>query len=279
MKSRLNKELSQILILVLLLFPGFVLADIAVLIHGYHSSGNSWRYNGIIHVLTNNGWNDAGHYTPGHGNIGFPGYTLSNSGKHVVTVELPSESPMEVQADLLGLYLNEMSKKFPQQKIHLVGHSAGGVVARLALVRNYSNLNNESDNFIPIVQLITIASPHRGSPVAEIVKKASNSPVGLVAPLIGLDEINRAERLYKQMSREKENHFLFWLNRQPHPPIRYTSIVRANSSLFGGDYLVPSYSQDMTYVPAIGNQSQLLLTPGDHNLKYADGFLLMTLLP
>ncbi|MDX2506201.1 MAG: alpha/beta fold hydrolase [Gammaproteobacteria bacterium] len=272
----MKRLLSKVLLLISLLLPGFVAADIAVLIHGYHSSGKPWRHIGIVHALVSNGWNDAGDYVPVLGNIGIPGHTLSGTGKHVVTVELPSESPVEVQADLLNLYLAAMSTLFPQQKIHLIAHSAGGIVARLALVRN----TLYSEKPLPVVQLITIATPHLGSPMAEIAEMAADSPLSFFAPLFGVNEINRAEILYSQLGREKENYFLYWLNRQPHPAIAYTSIVRADDSLFSGDVLVPSANQNMAYVPAIGPaQNQLLLTPGNHKLKYADGLLLRRLLP
>ena len=276
----MKHHLSKALLLLSLLFPGLVLADIAVLVHGYHSTGNTWRYNGVIPILAANGWNDAGQFTPEFGNIGVPGYTLSNTGKHVVTVELPSEAPVEIQADLLNRYLINMSQNFPAQKIHLVAHSAGGIVARLAVVRNYLDfINSKSETFIPVVQLITIATPNLGSPIAEIAESASDSPIGFFAPLLGLNEINRAQILYSQLGREEQTPFLYWLNRQPHPPIHYTSIVRADGSLLGGDIYVPSHRQDMARVPAIGMQSKTIRTPGNHKLKYADGLVLVTLLP
>lgn len=261
---------SKVLIVISLLFPAFAIADIAVLIHGYHGSGGSWRTKGIVYQLATRGWKDSGFYAPLLGNIGYPTQTLSDVEKQLVTAELPSESPVEIQANLLGQYLKDISQRFPEQKIHLVAHSAGGIVARLTLVQNPT---------LPVVQLITIATPHLGSPIAEMAEKASDTPISFLAPLIGASDINRAEILYGQLGREKENYFLFWLNRQPHPEIAYTSIVRANGSFFNGDRYVPPYSQNMAYVPAIGARSNLILTPGNHYLKYPDGFLLSTLLP
>mgnify|MGYP002713238626 CR=1 FL=1 len=263
-------QLRNLLFLTILCLPGLAIADIAVLIHGYHSSGGSWRSKGIVHLLGSHGWRDAGIYTPAIHHTGYPGHTLDNSPRQLVTAELPSESPIEIQAELLSQYLTDISTRFPAQPIHLIAHSAGGIVARLSLVKN-SGLH--------IVQLITIATPHLGSPIAEMAEQASNSPIGVIAPLIGADDINRAETLYKQLSREKENYFLFWLNRQPHPEIAYTSIVRASGSLINGDRLVPPYSQNMAFVPAIGPRSRLIMTPGNHKLKYQDGLALLPLLP
>ncbi|MCU7801063.1 MAG: hypothetical protein KZQ70_13225 [gamma proteobacterium symbiont of Lucinoma myriamae] len=257
----------------ILFISGYVQADIAVLVHGYHSSGNGWRYNGITQTLGLNGWNDAGFYNP-QGNFNYFGKALSDSGKHLVTAELPSESPVEIQATLLTQYLSDIHARFPEQKIHLVAHSAGGIITRLSLVNSYSQ--GEKYN---VVQLITIATPHLGSPIAKIIEKASNTPIGFIAPLIGADEINRAEILYKQLSPEDKNHFLFWLNRQPHPAMKYTSVIRGDGSIMKGDWLVPSGSQNMAFVPAIGMNAHTVTTPGDHNLKFADGFILQKLLP
>lgn len=265
-----KKRTSRTLFFILLLSPAIALADILVLVHGFHGSGGSWRNKGIVHALASQGWHDSGFYAPLLGNIGYPAQTLSKLEKQLVTAELPSEAPVEIQAELLSQYLKDINQRFPLQSIHLVGHSAGGIVARLALLRNPE---------LPIIQLITIATPHLGSPMAEMAEKASDTPIGFFAPFIGANEINRAEVLFGQLGREKENYFLFWLNRQPHPDIAYISIARASGSLLKGDIYVPPYSQNMAFVPAIGNRSQLLLTPGDHQLKYPDGLLLSRLLP
>jgi len=263
MKDTLFKLNFRVFFLIIcFIMPSLVLADIAVLIHGYHSSGNAWRYNGITRILADNGWNDAGAYTP-NGNINYYQQAISNSGKYLITAELPSEAPLEIQASLLSQYLQNISRQFPQQRLHLIGHSVGGLVARLSLVNDYAQVSNQktaaltntkqantkqantkqANFYTKVEQLITIASPHLGSPIANMADKASDTPIGFFAPLFGADEINRAEQLYKQLGQEDKNHFLFWLNRQPHPPMYYTSIIRSNGSLLKGDWLVPPQSQ------------------------------------
>lgn len=251
----------------------YVHADIAVLVHGYHSNGSSsWRVNGIVQHLNRYGWQDAGIYTP-EGNHALFGISLANSGLFVVTAELPSESPIEIQASLLSRYLNDISEHFTEQKIHIIAHSAGGIVARLALVNIYQQGKQAN-----ISQLITIATPHLGSVIAEVAKRTSNSPLSIIAPVLGASEINRAKILYQQLGREEKNSFLFWLNRQPHPPMKYTSIIRKNGSFIKGDWLVPAQSQNMALVPAIGKNAQVILTKGDHYLDYRDVFLFLPLL-
>ncbi len=271
MTYHFNRKFLIILFLVLLYLPGMLLADIAILVHGYHTGGKTWRASGITQVLASKGWYD----------ISFSGITPENNGKYIVAVELPAKAPIEVQANYLSQYIAEISQKNPQHKIHLIAHSAGGIVARLALVNNYANfVKGNNKEFIPIVQLITIASPHLGSPIAEMLySAASDTPIGFFAPFIGLDEINDAEVLYKQLSREHKNNFLYWLNRQPHPPIKYISIVRADGSLLSGDIYVPPHSQNMAFIPAINQHSQVVLTPGDHALKFNDGIIISHLLP
>lgn len=269
----MKNQLRKWLLLLLLLIPGHVFADIAVLVHGYHSSGYTWRHNSITTVLASNGWSDSGTYVP-QGYLDLFNHPLTDTGKHLITVELPSEAPVEIQSSLLSEYLDDITQRFPQQKIHLIAHSAGGIVARLALVNNYTKANQYK-----VVQFITIATPHLGSPIANMAEKASDTPIGFFAPILGTHEINRAEHLYKQLGKEDGNHFLFWLNRQAHPPMLYTSIIRANGSILDGDWLVPPRSQNMAYVQAIGQNARIYLTTGEHHLKRADSFLLIKLLP
>lgn len=264
------RNLSKAFLLSLLLIPAIALADIAVLVHGFHSSSNIWRKSRIINILATHGWRDAGYYLPVQGNVAFSGQGLNNQSPHqLVTAELPSDAPIEIQADLLGQYLKDIHQRFPDQMIHLIGYSAGGMVARLSLVHN-------SD--LPVVQLITIASPHLGTPIAEFARLTKDTPFGFIAPIAGIKELDASKRLFKQLSREKENYFLFWLNRQPHPEILYTSIIRADDSIMKGDIFVPSYSQNMAFVPAIGKRAEIIMTPGNHYLKPTDGYLLLNLL-
>ena len=267
------KQPLRITALFIFFISAYVQADIAVLVHGYHSTGNTWRAKGITSLLAANGWHDAGFYTP-QGNYAPYTNPLSNNGKYLVTAELPSESPVEIQSDLLSQYLMDIMHKFPQQKIHIIAHSAGGIVARYSLVTLYQQ--NKVTN---ISQLITISTPHFGSVIAEVAKRASDTPMSIVAPLFGADEINRAEILYQQLGREEKNEFLYWLNRQPHPPMQYASIIRASGSFLDGDWLVPAASQNMALVPVIGSNALVFLSSGDHHLKYSDGFLLLNLLP
>ncbi len=209
-----------------------------VLIHGYLSDDSAWHTNGIV-------------------------ATLQHHNYDTYTVNLPSEAPLVVQAQYLDVYLRDIKAKHPQNSLILVGHSAGGLVARLVMVK--------SD--IPIQGLITISSPNLGTDKAELADNISNSPLAWVAPFMGLNTINRSRNLYRDLTREHPSSLIFWLNRQPHPKAFYASIVR-----IAGDKWVPAYSQDLNNVPALRGLATTITSVGTHSLQAADGIVLVDLL-
>ncbi len=235
-----------------------------VLIHGYLGTGSAWRTTGIIAQLQQVGWQDNGHL--------FPEMTYTRDSddaeQQLYTLTLPSEAPLPIQTRQLEFYLHWLQQQHPNNDIILVGHSAGGVVARFSMVFNPS---------LPIIGLITIASPHLGTDKAELAYLLSNSPASWFAPFMGLDTLNRSEDLYRDLIRERPNTALFWLNRQPHPRAHYISIVRVNEGK-GFDDLVPNYSQDMNNISALRGQSIVIPTRGSHGLRWSDGALLARLL-
>ncbi len=230
-----------------------------VLIHGYLDDGSSWRQTGIVSALQAAGWQDAGHLFP---NAPLP-VAPNAMERNLYTVTLPSEAPLATQAQWLDFYLRQLQKRYPKNSLILVGHSAGGVVARLVMVVSG----------IPVQGLITIASPHLGTDKAEWGTILSNSPFCWIAPFFGLDTLNRSKGLYRDLVREHPASLLFWLNRQSHPNAFYVSIVRAE-----GDKWVPGYSQDMNDVPALRGLAMTVTSAGTHSLQVADGPLLASLL-
>jgi len=253
-------RIISFLLISLLSLPAYA-GQTLVLIHGYLGDGSTWRPVGIVSTLQPAGWQDAGHLFPGGP---LPGGIAKNPlERYIYSVTLPSEAPLAAQAQQLDFYLRHLQQRHPDNTLILVGHSAGGVVARLVMV--------VSD--IPIQGLITIASPHLGTEKAEWATLLSNSPFSWMAPFLGLDTINRSKGLYWDLSREHPTSFLFWLNRQPHPKASYISIVR-----LGGDDWVPPYSQDMNDVPVLRGLATTVTTAGNHSLHPADGPLLLSLL-
>ena len=141
----------------------------------------------------------------------------------------------------MGAYIEKILALHPRGKLHLVGHSAGGVVARASMVK-YPSLN--------VATLLTIAAPNRGTDAAETGLQVGNSPLSWFTPMMGAGTINRSQGLYRELVRERPNNYLGWLNHQKHPKARYISVVRAS-----GDGWVPVWSQDLNGRCSIARKS------------------------
>jgi pimeloyl-ACP methyl ester carboxylesterase len=196
------------------------------------------------------------------------------SGYSYYTVDLPSEAPVVVQAFQLREMLAAISRTHAEEPVYLVGHSAGGIVARAALV------NGDAGN---IRALITIASPHLGTVRAEQALDVTDIPFpfSILPDIFGgeiYDTARRSRSLYVDLVRPRPGTLLFWLNSQPHPDIRYFSIVRGNNAVAMGDFLVPGYSQDMNNVPALNGRSVRISIPREHGLDVLDGGMIVNLL-
>ena len=240
-------------------------ADSLVLVQGYLGDAGSWRLSGVAAVLNASGWRDGGHLSLGPAGIVRRGYGISAK-RRFYTIDLPTEAPVPVQAAMLGRYLDDIAARHKGEKIFIAGHSAGGVVARYHLVRAGAG-RIKAEN---IAALITIASPHLGTDAAETGLAVGQSPLSMLTPLFGGGTINRSQQLYSELVRERPGTMLGWLNRQPHPAIKYISIVRRT----GPNGIVPEWSQDMNRVVALRGRSRVILTPPGHALRADDGRLL-----
>jgi len=264
----------RLIFILVFLFSTPLSAKQLVLVQGYLANSNSWQEAGIASQLKQHGWLYAGkfHYNS-HGvqllqPAGYPG--ISQDHEHrFYQVALPTEASIQNQAYYLTAYLKSIRQHYPQQEIIVVGHSAGGVVARFVMVRN-PELN--------IDQLITIASPHLGTDTAEFGKLMGESPLALIAPMVGAGTLNRSQALYSDLLPELPHRFLYWLNRQPHPEAEYISIVRDQMSPAGGDLIVPQGSQYLERVQNLHNRARSYIVPGTHALNAKDGWLLLDLI-
>jgi len=248
------------------MLPLAVQAEALVLVQGY--LGDGWRDSGIIPALEAAGWEDGGRLSAGpHGVRG----ALRQGGRRYYTLVLPTEAPMGHQLGYMERYLAFLRARHEHETLILAGHSAGGVLARLYMVRHPE---------MGIDALITIASPHLGTGSAEVGAMAGQSPLGWVAPFFGGSTLNRSQALYGELVRERPGSLLFWLNRQAHPPATYVSIVRQDDSLFGlgGDLVVAARSQDMNQVYALRGRAWAIRTAGGHGLQASDGQLLLRIL-
>lgn len=272
MKGEVKKLLPLLLVAAFFLLSGRGHADVVVLIHGALGSPQSWIDSGVVSLLEADGLPCEGvlhadwpwvvplsHRVP-----------RGSHARHAVYLaELPSLAPIGLQALVLERQLIPLQQARPGQSMILIGHSVGGVVARAALTRGR----------LPSVRaLITIASPHLGTPRAEQALDAISDPwpieifkdffVGGPYPLL-----RDSQNVLWDLTRPVPGTFLFALNTTPHPDIRYVSIVRS-SPTFLGDSLVPAFSQDMNQVPALAGKSWVVLVAGDHPLFPGDGFVL-----
>ncbi|MGB3917813.1 MAG: alpha/beta fold hydrolase [Thiothrix litoralis] len=254
----------------LLLFPTALWAQTVVLVHGFQSSGMDWRKQGVTPVLQQYGWVDGGNVVLTSQGVYNPTNPKERSERIFYTVELPRRAPIRLQAEWLERDLQYIYAQ-RQEPLTLVGHSAGGLVARDWLV---------SANSVPVDTLITIATPHVGTPSATIASLATDTPMGFFAEMMGMGKWSAdAENLYDDMRPEKPGRFLYWLNHQPHPAIRYVSVIRDNQlrpDKF--DFVVPTYSQDMNNTFALHGKSERWTDKGSHFLGIPDGYVLARIL-
>ncbi len=249
-------------VLLLLAYSSVARAETIVLVQGYLGDAGSWRATGVADVLDKDGWRDAGHLTLTPKGVAEK-VALSGRKHRFYTIDLPTEAPVPVQANYLAAYLEFIGKKYKDDKIILVGHSAGGVVARTAMV-SYPELK--------VAKLITIASPNRGTGRAETGLMVANSPVGFMSPMFGAGTLARSRDLYRDLVRERPGTFLGWLNSRQHPDAEYVSVVRANAAGYPGDDVVPGWSQDFSGVFGLKDyKTKTLVTRAPHELAAADG--------
>lgn len=199
------------------------LASTVVLVGGITST-NSWLDNGVAQKLS-----------------------INNT---VKIPNIPFTAPLEVQSAFLNLELNKIDGD-----IILVGHSAGGVVARNTLVRSGNN---------NIKQLITIASPNFGSIMAGYSTFINDIPFSGFITKVVATESYYAQLPISQL--RKNSSFLNSLNSMSHPNICYTSIIKTGGSI--NNSFADVYSQDLRFIPNI--KSSVLFTNTGHALDLSD---------
>jgi pimeloyl-ACP methyl ester carboxylesterase len=272
---QMRKYLSIVIFLLISISSISVRADVMVLVHGYLASADSWEISGINSLLEANGWKRGGLITSAPATVSplfvGPGQDADNK---VYTVDLPAEAPITVQTDQFLGMLATIQAMHPGEKLVIVGHSAGGIVARNALV--IGNVPN-------VKALITIASPHVGTTLANRALDATDES-GFFGGLksffggSGYDTLRRSRGLLFDLAHPYPGSLLYWLNTQKHPDIKYVSVIRLNPVGFAGDELVPGYSQDMNNVPSLQGSSSVYVTPAGHTLVAQDGATLLHIL-
>jgi pimeloyl-ACP methyl ester carboxylesterase len=258
--------------------PAAGAARVLMLVHGYLGDAGSWRQSGALQVLEQAGWQLAGHWQYDRAGVRLQPAPQASGDFLIYTVDLPSTAPLAEQARLLGGMLEGIARRFPNTPVDLVGHSAGGVVARLALV-NYGHAT--------VTRLITIAAPHLGTERAWQALEATDDrglfgtvKRWLVKSQVG-DELYHTVQASRgalaDLAPPMPGNLLYWLNNRTHPTIEYVAVVRGAAYGLPGDQVVPAPSQDLNRVPALRGRAQVRVLASDHLLSAQDGLLLSQL--
>lgn len=250
-------------------------ADILLLVHGFQSDMLTWQRSGITPILEKHGYLKTDFFIAapqGLVPIHTPEKQLPKN--KIVSIHLNSELKLRFQADQITAVLRYLADLYPNEPVILVGHSLGGVSARLALVKNGK---------MQVTGLITIASPHLGTGLAGrgLNELNDNMFSRFAKRFFGggkYQVLERSRSVLYDILPERPGNLLYSLNRQPHPKIAYLSVVRSFDNGMLGDIVVPGFSQDMHYVQAINQQSQRILQGKQHHLTPEDAYSILNAL-
>ena len=262
------KFLKTFLCLLTFTSSSFVHADTVLLLHGYLGSSHEWQRAGIVKQLDSAGWQNAGVLSFEDDRV-VVDKQYHSSIRRAYSAELASVQSIDTQAIQLERYIEFIRHKHADEQIILVGHSAGGVVARLYMVKYTSD---------DIGALITIASPHLGTKNAEYAQAISENLLVWVEGIPGMGKLYRSQGLFFDLIPNRSDNLIGWLNYQEHPQARYYSIVRNETDGAIQDFIVPSWSQDMNEVFALRGRSKSYTVDSMHSLTSKDADILMIIL-
>lgn len=262
------KKFNALVCLLVCFLPSMLFADTVLLLHGYLGSSYEWRHSSIIKQLDDVGWLNAGVLRINEEDV------LSSNEDHdytrrVYRLELASENPIDAQVKQLDLYIEYVRNKHVAEQIILIGHSAGGIVARSYMV-NKPNVD--------LTALVTIASPHLGANNAELAQAVTENLPVWVERIPGVEKIYRSQGLFFDLMPNRSDNLIAWLNHQPHPQAKYFSIVRKQTDDTMQDFVVPSTSQDMNKVYALRGRSKTYSIKSMHSLSFKDGEIIKKIL-
>ena len=253
------------LALLALLGCGPVAADqVLLLVPGHLGTAADWSRSGFDSALVEAGWQNGG--TLAKAQTAAP---RAAGARAFYTVSLSGLAPLQVQAGNLADLIHALQLRRDDQLI-VVGHSVGGVVARLAMVQQ---------PHIGVDTLVTIAAPNLGAPLACVGAELGRSITEALPSLGQIPSVSELARLYEEIGDAGPGSLLAWLNEQPHPPALYVSVVRPEDpGLISFDPIVPAWSQSLGSVPALSGRARVEPVPGMHWLGPEDASWLLRFL-
>jgi triacylglycerol lipase len=133
---------------------------------------------------------------------------LTARGCRVIVTEVPALGSIEKRAEILAAAIRERSGR---EKVHVIAHSMGGLDARHMI----THLGMDEH----VATLVTIGTPHLGSPVADRV-------FGIATKLRFLEALDRSGVEHEAISDLRTETCREWCERTPDAPgVRYFSIA------------------------------------------------------
>jgi triacylglycerol lipase len=87
---------------------------------------------------------------------------LAQTGVNALFPQVPPTANCNVRA---GVLADAIQRAYPDGPIHIIAHSMGGLDSRTLIGRNFQGLSNPGR----IASLTTLSTPHRGSPIADLL--------------------------------------------------------------------------------------------------------------
>jgi triacylglycerol lipase len=143
---------------------------------------------------------------------------LAQAGGHAALFPLvPPTGTCESRARVLA---DAIHQAYPAGAVHIIAHSMGGLDSRTLIARNLQRLSNPGR----IASLTTLSTPHRGSPVADLLagprprdrRRLIYDGINQTIGLLGVDIGALADLTTEGASRVPDTA-------QTHPHIRYRS--------------------------------------------------------
>lgn len=148
----------------------------------------------------------------------FRGLEAHLAGRHETL--FPLVPPFGTSEERARVLADKIQQKFPQGEVHIIAHSMGGLDGRNLIARNPDGLSDPGR----IASLTTLSTPHRGSPVADLVvgprpdgpQRLVYDAISQVIRLLGIPTGALANLTTESASRTPDVA-------QTHPHIRYRS--------------------------------------------------------